>query len=158
MRRSIRMGRVLGALAAVALAASPVPGTEKSDAHFTVGQFYVELARLQSRPAPDAATAGTSLRNAGMRLPDFRLTDPLTEGRVAAIAEVAGIHVVSSHPDAPFDQGQVDTFIQCFGLDLTKRKPPGGDGSVTPSGTTHPDPQPGKGKSKGHTQSPTDPV
>ena len=149
---------MLGALTAVALVASPVPAVEKTDKHYTVGEFYVELAKLQNRPAHDAATAEMSLRSAGMRLPNLGLDDPLTEGGVAAIAESAGIHVVSSHPAAPFDQGQVDTFIQCFGLDLSKDVPPGGGGPVTPQKTARPDPNPGKGKSKCHTNSPSDPL
>ena len=151
------MARVLGTLTAVALVASPVPSAEKTDKYTTVGQFYIEVAKLQGRPAHDAATAEISLRNAGILLPNFGLDDPLTEGGVAAIAESAGIHVVSSHPAAPFDQGQVDTFIQCFGLDLSEKVPPGGTGPVTPQEATRPDPNPGKGKSKGHTNSSTNP-
>ncbi len=127
----------------------------------TVGKFLIEIAKVKNLSARDAESALAALRGTGMRLPALNLGKRLTEGDVASIATAAGLNVTTSSPEAPFSEGQVDSFIMSFGSDLGK---PPTDPPINPNdpppdgGTTLPDPQPGKGKSKGHTKSPSEPM
>src|SRR5512139_2468868 len=142
----------LGIAAAVVVSAMPAMAAD-----YTVGQFLVEVAKAKNIVAVDPASAERGLRQAGVSLPALNLNQSLTEGAVASIATAVGVPVSTSRPDAPFNQGQVESFITTFGSSM------GGstnqtDAAGTDQGTTKEDPQPGKGKSKGFNKSPSEPV
>jgi hypothetical protein len=142
----------LGIAAAVVVSAMPAMAAD-----YTVGQFLVEVAKAKNIVAVDPASAERGLRQSGVSLPALDLNKGLTEGTVAAIATAVGVPVSTSRPEAPFNQGQVDSFISTFGATM-------GSGSAQTDaapGTDGPpkeDPQPGKGKSKGFNKSPSEPV
>jgi hypothetical protein len=142
----------LGIAAAVVASAMPAMAAD-----YTVGQFLVEVAKAKNIVAVDAASAERGLRQAGVSLPALDLNKSLTEGTVASIATAVGVPVSTSRPDAPFNQGQVESFITTFGASMGSGSTNTTDAAGT-DGTTKEDPQPGKGKSKGFNKSPSEPV
>lgn len=142
----------LGIAAAVVASAMPAMAAD-----YTVGQFLVEVAKAKNIVAVDPASAERGLRQAGVSLPALDLSKSLTEGAVASIATAVGVPVSTSRPDAPFNQGQVESFITTFGSSMGSGSTNQTDAAGT-DGTTKEDPQPGKGKSKGFNKSPSEPV
>jgi hypothetical protein len=142
----------LGIAAAVVASAMPAMAAD-----YTVGQFLVEVAKARNIVAVDPAAAERGLRQAGVSLPALDLNKSLTEGTVAAIATAVGVPVSTSRPDAPFNQGQVDSFITTFGPSLGSPSN-STDAAGGADGPAKEDPQPGKGKSKGFNKSPSEPV
>jgi hypothetical protein len=148
MKRLSKFGVVAGVIAAFA-------AVSVMAAEVTVGQFLVQIAKVKNVGAVDGESAVRGLQASGVNLSGLDLNKNLTEGDVARIASAVGVKVTTSQPQAAFSQRQADSFVRTFGTDLGS----GGaaDGPST-QGTTRPDPQPGKGKSKGHTKSPSEPV
>lgn len=147
MKRLSKFGVVAGVIAAFA-------AVSVLAAEVTVGQFLIEIAKVKNVAAVDAESAARNLQASGVNLGTLDLKKSLTEGDVARIASAVGLRVTTTRPTAPFSQRQVDSFVQTFGSDLNS----GGIGSdPSTQSTTRPDPQPGKGKSKGH-RSPSEPV
>lgn len=143
----------LGIAAAVVASAMPAMAAD-----YTVGQFLVEVAKAKNIVAVDPVSAERGLRQAGVSLPALDLNRSLTEGSVAAIATAVGVPVSTSRPDAPFNQGQVDSFITTFGSSMGSSGSSNQTDAAGTDGTTKEDPQPGKGKSKGFNKSPSEPV
>lgn len=142
----------LGVAAAVVISAMPAMAAD-----YTVGQFLVEVAKVRNIAAVDPASAERGLRQAGVSLPALDLNRTLTEGTVAAIATAVGVPVSTSRPDAPFGEGQVDSFISTFGPSMNSSGAQT-DAAGGNDGPPKEDPQPGKGKSKGFYKSPSEPV
>jgi hypothetical protein len=147
MKRRSKFGTVIGLIAA--LAGVPVMASD-----LTVGQFLVQVAKARNVDAVDGESAVRGLQASGVNLSGLEMNKPLTEGDVARIASAVGVKVTTSRPAAPFSQRQADGFVRTLGADLSKGGKP--DAPST-QGTTKPDPQPGKGKSKGHVGSPSKP-
>jgi hypothetical protein len=143
-------GFVAVAALVVALVASPAFAGE-----VTVGKFLIEIAKVRSLAASDAATAERALRSAGVQLPDLDLRKTLTEGDVAEISKTMGLRVSSARPESVVSQNQVDSFVQTFGSDLTAGPR---DPGYQPNTPPRDDPNPGKGNSKGFYKSPTEPI
>lgn len=78
----------------------------------TVGSFVQRLAREHGLPAATPGEAVAALETAGADLPaTLDLDTLLTERDVVAIARALGVRVTTSRPDAPFDRGQVQRFV-----------------------------------------------
>jgi hypothetical protein len=151
---------------ALAISSSRI-GAEDGRAPVTVGQFLVELAQAMGFPSSSEAAAVQSFEGAGLSLPPLDLGQPLTEADVVAVGRALGLDLVTSNPSAPFGAADVSRFLAVFGPELGTRArsddtgPPaeGEDPGLTHGkGTTNPDPQPDKGKSKGHNKTPSEPI
>lgn len=147
MKRTIRFVLGAGMVAALGTAAAMA-------ADVTVGQFLVEIAKVRNVSAADPESAARNLQTAGVNVAGLDLRKSLTEGDVARIADLVGVKVSTTQPEAPFTQRQVDNFVKTFAADLIAERD--GDDPKT-QGTTRQDPQPGKGKSKGF-RSPSEPL
>lgn len=145
-------------LALVAGMALVVSVTAVSAAQVLVGDFLVQVARAKNIAAADAVSAERGLRAAGINLPRLDFGKALTEGDVVNIANAVGVQVTTTRPTTPFTQTQVDSFLLTFGSDLGGLPKEPNPSPNNGRGTTKPDPQPGKGLSKGHYKSPSEPI
>lgn len=148
MKSWMRFGLVAGVAVALSVTAALA-------AEVTVGDFVYQIAKARNIAAVDSVSAERGLRAAGVNLPRLDLGKALTEGDVVNIATSVGVPVSTQRPSSPFSQTQVDSFMLTFAVDLNGN---GGKPGSKTQGTTRPDPQPGKGKSKGHYKSPSEPI
>ena len=150
MKSWIRLGAIAAAVALLA-----VPAFAGDDVR--VGDFYKQIARFRNVAAVDGASAERALRAQGVQLPQLDLAKVLTQGDVARVSAAMGVRLMTTRPEAPATQKQVDAFTKTFGSDLSGIGGIGG-GNQPMNGPPRTDPNPDKGKSKGFYKSPTEPV